>query len=143
MKTGLGICCILAMILVSGCARTEKVVAKEGAFGVPYESLGTIEVKEKVPAMPLTRALRKGVEVATFGLADAPQRSEYYKDILKKKLAKLAKEQYGAHAVVDVRYWPDPETPKFPEGYLHARGEMVRYLRFPAEVSSEVPASQT
>jgi len=49
-------------------------------------------------------------------------------------LMKAAKSSYGADAVINVEYWPDPESEGFPRGgTIYARGEMVRYLEFPGE----------
>ena len=52
------------------------------------------------------------------------------KRLLDGKLVKAAKKRYNAEAVVNVQYWPDLSSEKFPQGKVYARGEMVRYKRF-------------
>ena len=117
---------------VSGCARVEKVRALEGDKDVAYDSLGTLEVKRRVPFVRPTGILWSGVEVLTLSLAKTPSRADQYKKSLRSKLAQKAKKRYGADGVIKVEYWPDPASSRFPEGYLYARGEMIRYRKFPA-----------
>jgi hypothetical protein len=122
---------ILALSLATGCARVEKVVAVESGSEIPYISLGTLEVKERISSFEPSQMVWGGVEVLSLSFANTPKRWEQYKKLMRRRLAELAKERYGAHAVINVVYWPDPSNSKFPEGYLYARGEMIRYQRFP------------
>ncbi|HTL48734.1 MAG TPA: hypothetical protein VL688_11810 [Verrucomicrobiae bacterium] len=128
------------MILIfafSGCARTEKVRAVEAPASAPYDTLGTLEVQERACRIaPVLTGMTK--EAVTLGRADT-SRAEMYKNKLKDTLARTAKNRYGANAVVNVTYWPDPASSVFPEGYIHARGEMIRYKKFPAP-ETEAPA---
>lgn len=132
---------LVAVVIVSslmGCARIEKVKATEAAKEIPYHSLGTLEIKERALIPTTASPLWTGVEVATLTLADTPSRGERYKRSLRSKLARLARIKYGADAVINVHYWPDPESKNFPQGYLYARGEMIRYQHFPVAQSSIV-----
>lgn len=134
---------IVVMTLSMGCARVEKVRAVEGDGGIPYETIGTLEIKEKAPLITGKGVLWTGVEVATLTMAKTPSRAEQYKKSLRKKLAKKARKNYGADGVVKVEYWPDPAQRSFPYGYVYARGEMIRYKKFPQPelTASSVTAS--
>jgi len=123
---------IFAALPLSGCARTEKVRALDGELGVPYESLGTLEVKHKTRRFSPQNIGYAGVEAASLTLADTPAREDRYKNILRSKLVRIARDRYGAEAVINVKFWPEPSSTVFPEGNIYARGEMVRYVRFPA-----------
>ena len=116
---------------VSGCARVEKFQAIEGDKEIPYESLGTLEVNTKATRLNKRSFFWTSTEVMTLGFADTPGRGDHYKQILKKKLIEKAKERYGADAVIKVQYWPDPDSDSFAHGLIYARGEMVKYTRFP------------
>ena len=122
---------MVTLSALTGCARIEKVSAIEGTKEIPYQSLGTLEVKQKAYTATPTSAFWTGVEVTTLTLANTPSRSNLYKNSLRTKLARLARKKYGADAVINVQYWPDPESKSFPQGYLYARGEMIRYEHFP------------
>lgn len=128
-----------ALILAGGCARTERVKAVEGDKSLAYESLGTLEIKEKAYALNPSNAFWTSVEVATLSFARTPSRGEHYKRLLRKKLAKVADSKYDADAVINVHYWPDPESKKFPDGYVYARGEMIRYHSFPGDAPQPAP----
>ena len=134
---------IMVTALSMGCARVEKVRAIEGDGSIPYETIGTLEIKEKAPLITGKGILWTGVEVATLTLAKTPSRAEQYKKSLRKTLAKKARKNYGADGVVKVEYWPDPALRSFPYGYVYARGEMIRYKKFPQPelAASPVPAS--
>lgn len=121
------------LVVCNGCARVEKVKAVEGGTESPYHSLGTIEVKEKAYRFNPAAAFWTGVEITTLTFADTPSRGEHYKKFLRKKLEKVANKRYDADAVINVQYWPDPESSNFPDGYVYARGEMIQYRRFPGE----------
>lgn len=121
--------------IITGCARTAKVTAVEGGTDIPYESLGTLEVREKVSRVSAAGAWYTGVEVVTLSLADTPARDERYKKKLRDLLAERAKTRYQADGVIGVRYWPDPSMDTFPQGYVYARGEMIKYTRFPGQGS--------
>jgi hypothetical protein len=131
MKRYLLLALILAFIFPAMAhARTEKVRAVEGDISTPYATLGTLEVKTKVGG----RAIISGrtVQVLTLGILN-PTSAKYYRKKLKAKLAKKAAKHYGANAVINVHYWPDPNSRKFPQGFIYARGEMVRYIHFPSK----------
>ena len=125
----------------AGCARTEKVRAVETGIEVPYESLGTLEVRYKTNRISSAGTLNAVKEGATLTLADTPSRAERYKMALRSELARRAKKEFGAHAVIHVTYWPDLEASSFPDGYVHARGEMVRYTRFPDAAPAQARAA--
>ena len=120
---------LVAMVLWAGCARVEKVKAVEGdRTTTPYESLGTLEVKEKARFISFSNVLGGA--------------AEHYKKSLRAKLADTARTHYGADGVIKVEYWPDPQSKRFPYGYIYARGEMIKYRKFPASTSSEEPSAQ-
>ncbi len=123
----------ISLFLMQGCARVEKVRAMEGDFKAPYDSLGTLEVKTKAPYLTLGGSFWTSVEAVSLGVAKTPSRGEHYKRRLRSKLAKIASRRYSADAVIKVIYWPDPESKRFPDGSIHARGEMIRYRSFPSE----------
>jgi len=122
-----------------GCARVEKVVAQEGDLDAPYYSIGVIEVREKAKRLTGARLAAVGAEIATLTRADTVTQSEQYLAALRRKLADIARRKYGAHAVIHVEYWPDPASKGFPEGYIYARGEMVRYQTFALPPSTAKP----
>ncbi|MBI3317150.1 MAG: hypothetical protein HYZ85_04010 [Candidatus Omnitrophica bacterium] len=129
----------VVMSSLSACIRTERVRAIEGSEGVlPYQSLGTLEIKQKAPYVTPGGILFTGIEVATLTFAKTPSRGDHYKRTLRAELAEVASKSYGADKVVNVEYWPDPDSGSFPDGYVYARGEMVRYHRFP-KASVEEP----
>lgn len=126
----------LCVGLMAGCVRKEKVVATEGPAVMTYESLGSLEVKERAWKFGPSRIMRTGVEVVTLTMADTESDAEVYRRSLREKLAETARKQFKADAVVNVTYWPDPESAAFPKGYIHARGEMIRYVPFSSKVAS-------
>lgn len=128
---------ILMAICVGGCSRTQQVRATQTGSGLPYTSLGTLEVKETAGLITGPQTFWSGVKVLSLGLADTPRRSTLYEKTLKQRLEKLSRLTYDADAVINVRYWPDLESSSFPDGLIYARGEMIRYKRFPQESSSE------
>ena len=128
---------------VAGCARTEKVTAIEGSKDIPYQSLGSLEVKTKARYITPGSVLWTGVEAATLTLANTPSRAERIKNHLRQKLAAAARKHYGADAVIHVEYWPPPEHSKFPEGYVHARGEMIKYTPFGQKREAEQAQSES
>ncbi len=123
---------LLPVFLGFGCTHIQKVTATEGsAFEAPYTSLGTIVVRENVKDLWDHEAGNALKETATLSLAKTPDRADLYKQALVRRLIKTAKDKYGAHAVINLEFWPDPSAQSFPEGLLHARGEMIRYQEFP------------
>lgn len=133
----LGVVVILLSFLTSGCTRFQKVKAVEEETDLPYDSLGQLEVQTKAYSITPTGALWDGIELLTLTFAPTPSRGERYKRILSTKLSRHAREHYGAHQVINVTYWPDPESRRFPEGIIRARGEMVRFRPFsPVEESA-------
>ncbi|MCM8776246.1 MAG: hypothetical protein NC930_07875 [Candidatus Omnitrophica bacterium] len=141
IETRYGVLLLAISLVLCGCARTQKVKAMEGTVSVPYESLGTLEVKQQIPQVNADDILWTGVEVVTLTLAPTPSRAERYKKDLRSKLARVARKEYAADALINVTYWPDPSSKGFPKGYLYARGEMIRYQKFPAE-SKNTPVVQ-
>ena len=108
MKRILFFLAFLPLMIFFGCSRTAKVVAIEGdKSDISYTDLGTLEIKMHAPAL---RSSRK---------------------ILSSRLAALAHKRYGADAVIKVEFWPDPNSRKFPNGIIYARGEMIKYNSFP------------
>lgn len=144
MKTRilLAVFSIFYVFLMTGCARTELVRAVEGDDVPAYNSLGTLEVKQLAPVVTAKGAFWTGVEAVTLGFAKTPSRGEHYKASLRSELAYLASHRYGADKVINVTYWPDPDSFSFPDGLIYARGEMIRYSRFLVEAyqKSQAPA---
>lgn len=143
MKVSREILILIAIALGTGssCARVERVKAMEGEKPVPYESLGILEVKEKARLLTPEGTFWTGVEIATLSFAKTPTRGTHYKKYLRRKLARIADRKYQADAVINVQYWPDPEAGGFPDGFIYARGEMIRYESFPSEAPQQ-PTSQ-
>ena len=107
---------LFVLLLLAGCARAEKFQALEGTKDIPYDSLGTVEVKKRVLVFSASGASPAAI-----------------KESLRAALAQKARKHYGADSVIKVRYWPDPASRGFPHGLIYARGEMIRYRHFPAE----------
>ncbi len=131
LKKGLCEVAVLVFIL-AGCTHVQRVKAVEGGKDVPYDSLGTLQVSTKAKLSP-EGMFWKGIEGLTLTFAKTPSSAELYKRTLRAKLARKAHREYGADDVIQVTFWPDPESGKFPDGLVYARGEMVRYKPFPAE----------
>lgn len=131
---------ILLMPFATGCSRVEKVRAIEGPKDIPYKSLGTLEIKERAHYVTPRHTFWSGVELATLTFADTPSRGDSYKKYLREKLARIARKRYRADFVINVHYWPDPESKSFPQGYIYARGEMIKYERFPGDSAQAVTA---
>lgn len=125
-----------AILLAAGCTHTLKVKATEDAAQVPYESMGTLEVSVPVNPWDATNWHWSIREVGTLSFADTT-----YGKRLRKKLAKVASKHAGVNQIVNVEYWPDPSTGKFPDGRIYARGEMVRFKPFPKEPAPVQPAA--
>ncbi len=124
-------------IVITGCARVQEVTAVEGDTSVPYDSLGTLQVEKKVPYVRSSGLWWGTVEVVSLGLAGTPSRGEQLKKSLRSKLAETARKQCKADLVIKVEYWPDPESSKFPDGRVYARGEMIKLRRFAAQTDGE------
>lgn len=110
-------------------ARTETVRAVEGDISIPYTSIGTLEVKRRVDLGFGSKML----QVMTLGIYQPSTSPERQKRALKSLLVNKAVRHYGANAIIHVHYWPDPDSQRFPQGFIYARGEMVRYVHFPAK----------
>lgn len=124
-------------VVAAGCAHKEKMNAVEGGIDWPYDLLGTEEVHINTnPWSPVNWGwdLR---EIFTLGFADTS-----YPVRLQKALIKKAKKYGDVNQIIHVTYWPAPSNGKFPKGKIYARGEMVRYKRFPAEEPSAQPQTQ-
>ncbi len=130
---------ILPLFIATGCSRVQKVSALEGkGFEAPYVSLGTLVVQENVKDLWDLEARKVIKEAGTLSLADTATREAIYKKALAERLEKTAQQKYGAHAVIHLEYWPDPSGKTFPDGLLHARGEMIRYEEFAQSPSTAV-----
>ena len=130
---------IFISVLSGGCTRLEKVKVAEEETGLPYDSLGNLEVQTKAYTVTPLATFWNSIELLTLTFAPTPSRGERYKRTLRSKLVRHAREHYGAHQVIHVTYWPDPESRSFPEGVLHARGEMIRFRSFPPAERSAAP----
>ncbi len=124
---------VMAMGLLGlmGCSRVQKFNVTEADDTVPYQNLGTLEVETAVPRTTVPAILWTSAEVMTATLIDSPERGDHYKALLRSKLGDKARRYYGADAVINVVYWPEPNAKGFPHGKLYARGEMIRYEKFP------------
>ncbi len=111
-------------------ARAQAVRAVEGDISTPYKTIGTLEVKCNTGG--LAGIGKKSLQVLSLGAYDASS-GESYRERLKTKLVKKASKHYGANAVINVHYWPNPDSGSFPNNTIYARGEMVRYTKFPSE----------
>lgn len=132
-----GLCVFMILgLLSSACTRIDRVKVLESDLETPYDSLGTLEVKMRVSFTSASGLLASAAEVLTFGAANTLSRSERYKQALRAKLSREAHGRYSADAIIHVEYWPDPTSKNFPDGYLYARGEMVKFRRFPAPVAT-------
>ena len=129
----------LAVLLsvMTGCTHVERVKAIEGDASIPYDSLGTLEVKMSVPVLTSEQFYWTPVELLTLGFAHSPSQADSYKRLLQNELVKKARSNYDADAVIHVEYWPDLSSKKFPSGEMLARGQMIRYKRFPKSNADE------
>lgn len=128
-----------ALLLFSmGCAtRVAKVKAIEGETAVPYNSLGTLEIKINPWVGFFPRLYWTTIKGLTLGLMPTPSRGEIYKSALRKRLARKAEKSYDADAVIGVTYWPNPEAKRLAEKNIFARGEMIKYTPFPQTSHTE------
>lgn len=111
----------------SGCAHTEKIRAVTSDASRPSEGLGTLEVFVKTNPWSPSNWGVFFKELFSLTFADTS-----YEARLKTRLVKKAA-QFSADEVVKVQFWPDLNSSKFPNGKVYARGEMVRYTRFPKQ----------
>ncbi len=122
---------IFVSLLASGPAYSGvKLQLAETGVSLPYLSLGFSEVKIKAPGKELKgdKAVKK-----------AEKRARKLRAKLYKKLKHDAKQYFKADAVINIKYWPELDSAKFPHKYVYARGEMIRYNKFPSD-STEVKA---
>ena len=117
----------LLAVNFTGCGHTEKVRAVTEAASKPTESLGTLEVHVNTNPWSITNWGYFFKELLTLSFGDTS-----YETRLKKKLIEDS-QKFDADQVVNVEFWPDLKMKKFPDGKAYARGEMVRYRRFPAQ----------
>ena len=120
----------LALLLTStltGCSHVEKRQAITGESSKAVESLGSLEVHLNTNPWLPANWWNDLKEIFTLSFADTS-----YEKRLNGKLVKESK-KYGAEQVINVTFWPDLNSRKFPEGKVYARGEMVRYHRFEAQ----------
>ena len=127
----------LLLSLMPGCTHVERVKAIEGDASIPYDSLGTLEVKMAVPPMTSEQVYWTPIEVLTLGFAHSPSQADSYKRLLQNELVRKARSSYKADAVIHVEYWPDLSSKKFPSGEILARGQMIKYTRFPVSSLKE------
>lgn len=137
-KSRVWIALIPCLLLVTGCSRSGKVVAVESDVSTAYESIGTLEVKENAKDLWDLEARKLLVETATLTLADTSARADLFRKALTQRLAETARKKYDAHAVINVTFWPDPNGSEFPDGDIFARGEMIRYKKFPVPETPSV-----
>jgi len=141
VKKTLGFICLIG-IMALGCTRMQSVRAYENVPDQrPYVSMGTLEVNVPADSIPPSKLLWGGIELLSLTYATTPSRGDIYKSALKSKLAKIANARHDADAVINVEFWPDPASEDFPNGKVYARGEMVRYQRFPNSTVNEAPAT--
>ena len=114
----------------------HKISAVEGnPSTAPYDSLGALEIQKRTPLACCW--FYSPVKLLTFGILgdeDGTGKTKCYKNVLRSALAKKAM-QYHPDAVIHVEYWPDPKGDVYPDGHAHARGEMIKYKKFPSEQS--------
>jgi hypothetical protein len=127
----LGLAVLMLFSINMGCSRTQKVVVLQSGISEPYESLGSIEVDRKVPRIQYRRIFGKVWEWTTFGHCKNISQEAYLQGLLNKKMLKDARKNHHAEAVINAKYWPDLTAKKFPQGRIYAKGDMVRYKRFP------------
>ncbi len=127
MQKSFWIALLPCLLFITGCSRAGKVVAQESGASLAYESLGALVVKEKAKDLWDMEVKKVLVEAATLSMADTGTRADMFRQALSTRLAESARKKYGAHAVINVTYWPDPGGNDFPEGEIFARGEMIRY----------------
>ena len=120
---------LILLLLFAGCAKARIVVYP----ATPYDSMGTLE--EHVVSVQYNIVVR----ILTLGLLRKPSYADLTKE-LREKLESQAVHKYGADAVSNIQYWPDLTTDATVD-YLYARGEMIRYKKFPPETESTSPAS--
>lgn len=113
-----------------GCSGTQKVIATQETLSVPYDSLGWVEVNRKAPRIQYRRITGQLWEWMTFGHSPNISQEVYLQGLLNEKLVKASKEIHNAEKVIHVKYWPDLNSKKFPQGLVHVRGEAIRYKRF-------------
>lgn len=133
---GLTLFTLVLLVTSLGCIRIQNIKATEEDKSIAYDSLGTLEV-----GLPATRLYPQHlvwdtIEVLTLSFADTPSKGDTYKRLLRTKLAEKARERYGADAVVNVTYWPDPNNMPLLKNKIYARGEMIKYHPFPG---SKIP----
>ena len=134
---------LLGMMVISqGCARREPFLVTESGADRPHRALGSLEVSMVARDVNIKTAVNGVVEVATLSMAETPSRTDSYKAILSEKIKKRAKKRYGADAVINLKFWPDPEASNsYPNGVILARGEMIRYEPFPQAEPSPSPSN--
>ena len=123
---------VMILGMHGGCSRVQKVVAIQGDLNPPYDSLGSIEVNRPAPRISCRRIFGQAWEWITFGRFENISQEAYLRDLLNEKILKVARKNHQAEAVIHMQYWPDLTASKFPQGRIYAKGEMIRYKRFPS-----------
>lgn len=118
---------LLLTAALTGCTHTEKVTAVTVEAARPVDELGTLEVSQKTNPWAFVNWGSALKEIFTLSFADTS-----YEARLKKKLIKKSK-KFHADQIVNVKFWPELDSGRFPNGRVYARGEMVRYRRFEAK----------
>ena len=118
----------LILTLTVGCAEHRMVSYP----ATPYDSMGTLE--EHIPSQhsPMVRWV-------TLGWMNRRSYTSMKRQ-LSKKLERKALHMYGADAVANIEYWPSKDIDASVD-YIYARGEMIRYKKFPPVTESVPEAS--
>lgn len=107
---------ISSFLLLAGCG-SNRVISKPG---IDYDSLGTLEYHLST-TRPIARILTLGI-IRRYSYTQMQKR-------LSKKIADQAHDQYGADAVANMTFWPEPGADAKLD-MLYGRGEMIRYKKF-------------
>ena len=127
---------LVTAFVLTGCARVEHVKVLDAEPTQPYDSLGVLEVETPARLLGASNITYGAVEAMTLSFAKTPTFAEQYKQKLNEKLIKKARNHYNADALINVQYWPDMNQRSFPDGMIHARGEMIHYQAFPENSSN-------
>lgn len=130
---------LLIGLLFSGCAKTSKItIYDQTTPPLPYEKIGTLEVKEKAYRFRSQDLVHAPLEVVSIGFYPSPSGADKLKGALNDHLLHDAKKFYRADAIINVTYWPELSSASFPDGWAHAKGEMIKFLPFAEKKTSEV-----
>ncbi|MBU9888696.1 MAG: hypothetical protein KTQ49_02355 [Candidatus Omnitrophica bacterium] len=124
---GLVLLCVLSL----GFSRVLGVIVTQRGASIvaSYDSLGWVEASRKAPLIQYRRVGGTLLQWASFGYFRNPSQEVYLQGLLNKALVKAAKKTAGVDAIINTEYWPSLNAGQFPQGRIHARGEMVRFRR--------------